>query len=147
MPNIATLLKDEIIRLARKELRKELEGMRTASAQYRSDIAALKRRVADLEKQVSRAAKKSPANAMAQTGDESPIKIRFRAKGLAAHRQRLGLSAAEAGVILGVSAQTVYNWEAEKSKPRQSQLAAIAMFRKMGKRQAQGALVKREDEG
>lgn len=140
MPNIATLLKNEIIRLARKEMRKELEGMRKASAQYRSDIAALKRRVADLEKQVSRAAKKSPRTATAQTGDESFTKIRFRAKGLATHRQRLGLSAAEAGVILGVSAQTVYNWEAEKSRPRPSQLAAIAAFRKMGKRHAKGEL-------
>lgn len=144
MPNIATLLKDEIIRLARKELRKELEGMRTASAQYRSDIAALKRRVADLEKQASRAARKSTGTAVAQISEESLTKIRFRAKGLATHRQRLGLSAAEAGVILGVSAQTVYNWEAEKSKPRQSQLAAIAMFRKMGKRQAKGELGKTE---
>jgi DNA-binding transcriptional regulator YiaG len=144
MPNIASMLKDEIIRLARKEMRKELEGMRKASAQYRSDIAALKRRVADLEKQVSRAAKKSPGIAMAQTDDESSTKIRFRAKGLATHRQRLGLSAAEAGVILGVSPQTVYNWEAEKSRPRQSQLVAIAMFRKMGKRQVKGELDKTE---
>ncbi|MBK7292250.1 MAG: helix-turn-helix transcriptional regulator [Holophagaceae bacterium] len=144
MPNIASILKDEIVRLARKEMRKELEGLRKASAQYRSDIAGLKRRVADLEKQVSRAAKKAPGTATSKTTDESSTKFRFRAKGLATHRQRLGLSAAEAGVILGVSAQTVYNWEAEKSRPRQSQLAAIAAFRKMGKRHAKGELAKTE---
>jgi len=123
-------------------MRKELEGLRKASAQYRSDIVGLKRRVTELEKQLSRVTKKAPGTTTAKTTDGSSTNIRFRAKGLATHRQRLGLSAAEAGVILGVSAQTVYNWEAEKSRPRQSQLAAIAAFRKMGKRQVKGELAK-----
>jgi len=125
-------------------MRKELEGLRKAFAQYRSDLAGLKRRVGDLEKQVSRAAKKASGTTISKTTDESSTKIRFRAKGLATHRQRLGLSAAEAGVILGISAQTVYNWEAGKSKPRQSQMAAIAAFRKMGKRRAKGELATAE---
>ena len=47
MPNIASVLKDEILRLARKEVRSELEGLKKASGQYRSDIASLKRQVAD----------------------------------------------------------------------------------------------------
>ena len=144
MPNIASILKNEIVRLARKELRKEVEGLRKASAQYRTDIAGLKRQVAALEKLASRVAKKTPGTATSKITDGSSTNIRFSAKGLATHRQRLGLSAAEAGVILGVSAQTIYNWEAEKSRPRQSQLAAIAAFRKMGKRQAKGDLVKTE---
>lgn len=144
MPNIASILKDEIVRLARKEMRKELEGLRKASAQHRTDIAGLKRRVADLEKQVSRVAKKASGTAPSKTTDDLTTKIRFSAKGLATHRQRLGLSAAEAGVILGVSAQTVYNWEAGKSKPRQAQLGAIATFRKMGKRQTKAELTKTE---
>ena len=144
MANIASILKDEIVRLARKEMRKELEGLRKASTQYRSEIAGLKRRVADLEKQVSRVAKKASGTATSKTTDESSTKIRFSAQGLATHRQRLGLSAAEAGVILGVSAQTVYNWEAEKSRPRQAQLASLATFRQMGKRQAKSELAKTE---
>jgi DNA-binding transcriptional regulator YiaG len=61
--------------------------------------------------------------------------VRFSAKGLASQRQRLGLAAAEMGLLLGVSAQTVYNWEAGKSRPRQQQLAAIAALRGLGKRQ------------
>jgi hypothetical protein len=45
MPNIATILKAEILRLARKEVRSEVEGLKKASTLYRSEIAALKRRV------------------------------------------------------------------------------------------------------
>jgi len=44
MANIESVLKEEITRLARKEIRKETEGLKKASAQYRTEIAALKRR-------------------------------------------------------------------------------------------------------
>jgi DNA-binding transcriptional regulator YiaG len=49
------------------------------------------------------------------------------------------------GTLLGVAAQTVYNWEAGKSRPRQQQLAAIAAVRKTGKRQLKALLAKSED--
>ena len=57
MANIGTLLKEEISRLTRKELRIETQSLKKASAQYRSDIAALKRRTAELEQQLSRLGK------------------------------------------------------------------------------------------
>lgn len=135
MPNIASVLKEEIARVARKELRNETEKLRKASVQYRSEIAALKRRVGALEQQVARKAKSS-----APTPAEQAAPLRFSAKGLSAQRQRLGLSAAAMGVLLGVSAQTVYNWEAGKSRPRQLQMAAIGIVRRMGKREAQDRL-------
>ncbi len=140
MPNIASVLKGEILRLARKEVRGETEGLKKASAQYRSDIAGLKRRVAALEKLLSRQEKKSVGKPASPGDGEANTRLRFSAKGLAKQRQRLGLSAAEAGALLGVSAQTIYNWEAGKSKPRQQQLTAIASFRTMGKRQAKAQL-------
>ena len=140
MPNIASVLKEEVIRLARKELRSETEGLKKASAQYRSDIAGLKRRVAALEKQASRFEKKAAGKATPQAADDATTRIRFSAKGLVTQRQRLGLSAADMGVLLSVSAQTIYNWEAGKSKPRQQQLIAIATLRGMGKRKAKAKL-------
>jgi DNA-binding XRE family transcriptional regulator len=44
------------------------------------------------------------------------------------------------GALLGVSAQTIYNWEAEKTRPRQEQLVAFAALRGMGKRQVTAKL-------
>jgi DNA-binding transcriptional regulator YiaG len=140
MPNIASILKEEIVRLARKETRQELEGLRKASAQYRSDIAALKRRMTSLESQVTRLGKREPGRTESAPADEGTLRPRFSAKGLASQRQRLGLSAADMGILLGVSAQTIYNWEAGKSKPRSSQLAAIAALRGTGKRNAKARL-------
>ena len=69
--------------------------------------------------------------------EEEPGKgLRFSAKGFGAKRQQLGLSAADAGRLLGVSPLSVYKWEGEKAHPRASQLPAIAAFRKLGKRAA-----------
>lgn len=136
MPNIASVLKEEIVRLARKELRQETEGLKKASAQYRSEIAALKRRVTALEKQVSRVDKRAPGKTTAEGATPAGTSVRFSAKGLATQRGRLGLSAADMGTLLSVSAQTIYNWEAGSTRPREPQVAAIAALRGIGKKQA-----------
>ena len=136
MPNIASVLKDEIHRLARKETRAETEGLKKAIAKYRSEIADLKRRVSVLEKLRTHSIKSHPkANTTTEPNAGSTVRYRFSPQRLAAQRQKLNLSAAEMGTIVGVSAQTIYNWEAGKSRPRQQQLAALAAVRGLGKRQ------------
>ena len=140
MPNIASVLKDEVLRLARKEVRRELEGLKKASAQYRSDIAALKRQVAAFAKQQARLLKKGPSKVAAEAEGEGATRFRFSPKRFSAHRAKLGLSAGDMGTLIGVSAQTICNWEAEKSRPRQQQLAALAAVRKMGKREIKAQL-------
>ena len=45
-------------------------------------------------------------------------------------RERLGLSAESLGKVLGVSGQSIYNWESGKGRPRQDQLAKLLQLRK-----------------
>ena len=52
LPNSASVLKEEIARLVRRQLRGETENLKKASSCYRSEIAALKRRIEALEKHV-----------------------------------------------------------------------------------------------
>lgn len=147
MSNIATVLKAEISRIARKEIRAETQSLKTQSTHYRSHIAALKRQLADLEKVVR---KQSRCNEDASTTIErsAPMErhgvtrngLRFRAEGFATHRRRLGLSASQAGALLGVSGQTIYHWEAGKARPRPSQLPRIDALRKLTKKGAAAAV-------
>jgi DNA-binding transcriptional regulator YiaG len=145
MPNIASILKAEITRIARKEVRSEVEGLRKAIATYRTEIAALKRRSQSLEQELRRLAKALPKPKYAPI-DESGTALRFSAKSLASQRRRLGLSAEDCGLLLGASGQSVYNWEAGKARPRESHLAAIAGLKRLGKRQAIGVLASRKSE-
>ena len=144
MPNIASVLKSEIVRVARKEIRSEVEGLKKAAGAFRSEIAALKRRTQSLEQELRRLGKALPRRAPVAI-DESAKSLRFSAKGLASQRQRLGLSADDCGRLLGASGQSVYNWEAGKARPRASHLPAIAALRTLGKKQAAAVLASRKD--
>ena len=53
MPSIATVLKEEIVRLSRKEGRSLIDPTKKTTTQTRHDVAALKRQVAQLERQVA----------------------------------------------------------------------------------------------
>jgi len=54
---------------------------------------------------------------------------------MAANRKRLELSAVDFGRMIGATGQSVYSWEAGKSKPKLRNLAAIAALRGIGKRE------------
>jgi DNA-binding transcriptional regulator YiaG len=138
--NIASVLKEEITRLARKETRSETDRLRKASAQYRSEIAALKRRTAALERQISRLEKLLPQKVQEKTEPKAKTNARFTAKGFKSLRKRLGLTAEAIAGLLGVSAPTIYNWEAGNSSPRDQQMVRIVMLRGMGKKEV-GAIL------
>jgi len=141
MPNIGTVLKEEIVRLSRKEGRRQVDATRKTATQLRHDVATLKRQVAQLERQVALLSRKTlgPKPTAARTnGDGKPG--RFSAKGLQAQRTRLGLGAGAFGKLLGVSAQSIYNWESKKARPRAEQIAKLSALRGVGKREAAARL-------
>ena len=146
MPNIASLLKEEIARVSRKQLRSETEALKKANSGYRSQIAELKRRMQALEQQMKRLQKgqgggRGAAAAAASDEEEGDGRsIRYSAKSLASQRRRLGLSAAALAKLLGVSALSVYKWESGNTRPRRKQIEAIASLREMGRRDVQRRL-------
>jgi DNA-binding XRE family transcriptional regulator len=140
MPNIASLLKNELSRVARKEVRGETASLKKAVSAYRSQIAALKRRTQALEQQLRQLSKVSAKAAPAPPREDPAETLRFSAKGLASQRRRLGLSAADCGLLVGASSQSIYNWEEGKVRPRAKLLPAIATLRTLGKREATARL-------
>lgn len=139
MPNIANVLKEEIARIARKELRAELLQLRTILAKQRSEIAELKRSHKQLLKDVGRAQKLVSNPPPSSSEMEMEAKLRFSANRLAALRAKLGVSAADFGLLTGTSGQSVYKWESG-TRPRAKQLQAIAAIRHISARQAAARL-------
>ncbi|MCW5631937.1 MAG: helix-turn-helix transcriptional regulator [Rubrivivax sp.] len=138
MPNIAQLLREEVSRVARKQSRAEVASLRRTVARQRSDVAALKRQVADLTQKLS--AMQKQRRSVAPEPETPMAAVRFSAKGLASHRRRLGLSAAELGRMFGVSGQTIYIWESGRARPRPGHMPAIAALRTLGRKQAAAVL-------
>jgi len=145
MPNIASILKSEIARVARKEVRGETLGLKKTVVAYRAEIAALKRRTQALEHELRRLRKATSRLVPVIAKEVSDQKLRFSAKGLAAQRRRLGLSADDCGLLVGTSGQSIFNWEQGKVRPRAEHLPAIATLRTMGKREAAARLAPRRE--
>jgi hypothetical protein len=140
MPNVATVLRDEIARLSRKEIRNQVDPTRKATAQHRREIRLLKRQIAQLEQQVKLLSGKVLGTRPVVPAGSGAKPLRYSAKGLLSQRKRLGLSATDFGVLAGVSAQSIYNWEREASHPRPEQIGKLAALRGIGKREAAARL-------
>ena len=152
MATLANALKEEINRLARKEVRQQIAETVKSAARSEREIAELKRQIQTLQQKPSAtrtqdapkqpAGKKAPskkATAKRQGGQAAgaqSARSRFSAANLKASRERLGLSADNYGRLIGVSGLSIYNWEGGKAKPRESSIAALATIKGIGKREA-----------
>lgn len=137
MPNIAKVLKDEITRLARKEVRAAQEKLKGATAQHHREIANLKNQLATLKRQVIALERQVRKPEVAPKVSAATRATRFVPKGLASTRKRLGRSAADLSKMMGVSAQTIYNWERGVTRPGPEQQGKLTSLRGVGKRQLQ----------
>jgi len=138
MSSFAASLRGEITRLARKECKLLVEPLLKANSAQRRQIVQLKREIAELRRSSQQAlARPQTSSSAAPT---SSTKVRFSAAGLKSMRAKLGLSASDFGRLLDASGQSVYNWEAGKSVPRQAQRVKLASLRGLGKREARRRL-------
>ena len=141
MANLAQTLKNEISRLARKQVKQEVSALRDAATRYRSDIAELKRQVRDQQRRIAFLESQESKRVKSPKAPKEAVEnARFSPKWLRSHREKLGLSAADYAKLVGVSTQTIYLWEREQTKPRKSQLPALVDVRKLGVREAQRRL-------
>ncbi|MHC4406595.1 MAG: helix-turn-helix domain-containing protein, partial [Planctomycetota bacterium] len=137
MPNLAATLKEEIQRLARKEIKAQTGSTKHAVAKYRSEIAQLKRQLREQEKKIAfLETQEQKRLEEPQAAEEATEGVRFSARSVKSQRERLGFSAKDYAVLVGVSPLTIYNWEHGKSRPRKEQLAALVAVRGIGKREA-----------
>jgi DNA-binding transcriptional regulator YiaG len=143
MSTLINSLKSEIARVARKELKEELQALRKVTTSHRSEIAALKRQVKSLATALKAATKTSTAGSKKSQAADEPAAVpgmRYSAERLVALRNKFGITQAQMASLLGVSYLSVHKWEAGAAKPRAAQLQKIALASTMGKREVQRKL-------
>lgn len=141
MPNLQSVLTQEIRRLARREVRSELEATRKAVAQHRREIAELKRKNAALERTVGFLQSRERSRLKSEPETAKPRQgTRFSTRSLKAQRRKSGLSQGDYATLVGVSPSTIYNWESGATKPGKKQLAVLVSIRGLGKREAKKRL-------
>ena len=140
MGNLIHALRNEITRLAKKETKGQTTALRAGSAKYRREIAELKRVTSDLDKRLAYIEKQERKRAKRPPPPELAAGTRFFPKGLKSHRARLGLSAADYGLLAGVSGKMIYKYERGETKPRRAQVAKLVAVRNLGKRETRRRL-------
>jgi DNA-binding transcriptional regulator YiaG len=134
MTNPYSALKAEIVRLARKEVKAETLALKQTITHHRAVLSALKKQVASLEqalRQTRKSATKTLTAVESSTAAAEPVQRRFSPARLAAHRARLGLSAADYGKLVGMSGAIVYLWEKAEARPNASVVDALARLKSL----------------
>ncbi len=142
MPNLSSILKTEISRISRKEIKVSLKALQSSNATLRKTVTELKKRVASLESQL----KKLPTSATSireqEIAPEAAENVRVSSKSIMTLRKKLGLSQGSFAKLLGVSSQAVYVMEHKggQLRLRQATLKKYLSIRSLGKKEARKLL-------
>lgn len=145
MPDVASVLKQEISRIARKEIAATTRIQSKQIQSLKSTVRDLKAQVASLNQSVARLSKVTSRQLSEPQQSAEPSAVRLSAKGIKKHRQRLKLSQGEMARLLGVSTASVGFWETGRTRPQGDNRAAIAELRTMGIKDARATLESMSD--
>jgi len=135
-------LQSEITRVARREIKKELDPIKRVNASQRKYIADLRRELSDLQKEVKQLQKASGTSAPVKP-EGTDQRFWITGKGALSLRKRLGLTQIEFAQLVGITQQTVVRWEKTEGKIAlrgEAIQARLQEVRTMGKKDAAEAL-------
>jgi DNA-binding transcriptional regulator YiaG len=144
VPNLAKVLQEEIRRITRRETRDELARLHQEHVALRRRVAALSKQVALLERAAGRAPAAQGVTPEADTALAGMPATPGRISGKAVRRlrEKLGLTQAEFGRLVGVSGQSVYQWERHEGQLqlRSSTRQALTEVRALGTREVRARI-------
>lgn len=135
MPDIKQVLSEEIRRLAKKELKAAIAPLQSQLAALKKTVAEQSRRLQALERCCPAAEPAAPP-AVKQGAPEAAAEAkvpRITAERIVKLRQKLGLTQAQFAALLGVNQFTASRWELGRNRPREAQKRKICALRDMGK--------------
>jgi DNA-binding transcriptional regulator YiaG len=130
MPDLGKALREEMTRVAGRELRAALNPLNEQIRSLEREVSALSSQIAGTQGPAAKPSGQPSGDAKPDARNEK-VSVRVTPASIKKHRKRLRLSQAQMGKLLGVSAITILNWEQGKSKPRTANREAIAELRTM----------------
>jgi DNA-binding transcriptional regulator YiaG len=144
MGKIETMIKSEIQRLARREIRSTFRPLKREVRAMRLKLSGLMKGFGNLNRitkeQVQRASEQFK---LESSPDEIKI-ARFSPARIRALRLKKGLSQKELGMLIGVSLGTVVLWEKGKITPKAERKGALIALRKLKKREIRRVLAEKK---
>jgi len=143
MGKVEGILRSEIIRLAKREIRKisvpmgkKVRSLKDVVSQLRRTVLALERFTTQQQKELGRGRIKLEAT------QEEVKKSRFSPRLVRSLRKRLGITQKEMATLMGVTIGAIYQWEKGIFEPRGQKKGMLVALRKLGRREVKGLLKK-----
>ena len=134
MGKVEGIIKSEIVRLAKREVRKTLVPLgrdvrlvKSAVSQLRKTVLALKRFVAQQQNELKK--RKIPLEAT----PEEVKKSRFSPTLIRSLRRHLRITQKELAILTGVTVGAAHQWEIGKFKPKDEKKSVMVGLRKLGR--------------
>ena len=145
MPDVARVLREEVQRLAKRQVKAGLTPLKRDTVRLKKQVAELRHELATLtrtSRELLARVTAVVATKETEVATERAATLRPTSKSLVRLRRRLDLTQVEFGKLLGVSGQAVLNWEGKGSRVRMrsANLAPLAGIQTMGKREARRRL-------
>jgi DNA-binding transcriptional regulator YiaG len=144
MSKLEATIKDEIVRLARREIRstlvplgRDVRLLKNTVSQLRKAVLVLERLAAQQQKELGK--RKVPLEATPEEVKES----RFSPALIRSLRKHLGISQKELAILSGVTVGAAHLWESGKFKPKDEKKAVMVALRKLGRREVRKLLEER----
>jgi DNA-binding transcriptional regulator YiaG len=135
MGKLEATIKSEIVRLAKREMRKtsvplgrDVRLLKSTVSQLRKTVLALERLAAQQQKELGK--RKIPLEAT----PEEVKKSRFSPRLIRSLRKHLGISQKELAILSGVTVGAVHMWESGKFRPKDEKKALIVGLRQLHRR-------------
>ena len=129
------IIKSEIVRLAKREIRKTLVPLgrdvrllKSTVSQLRKAVLLLERLMAQQQKELGK--RKVPLEAT----PEEVKKSRFSPRLIRSLRKSLGISQKELAILSGVTVGAVHMWESGRFRPKDEKKSLMVGLRKLGRR-------------
>jgi len=139
MPKMEGIIKSEIIRLAKREVRSVFRPLRREVRQMRIKLSGLAKGIASLNRMTKEMHLEEAQPKLEATLEEVKAS-RLTPERIRGLRKTLGISMRELGVLTGTSLSAILSWEKGKFKPKGEKKAILVALRKVRKREVRKLL-------
>jgi len=141
MGKIGSIIKSEIERLAKREMRKvsvplgrDIRSLKNMILQLRKSVLSLERFTAQKQKELSN------REIRLEAPPEEIKQSRFSPRLLQSLRKRLGITQKELAILAGVSLGAAHLWETGKFRPKDNKMGVLLALRKLNRREVRELL-------
>lgn len=140
MGKVEAIIKSEIVRLAKREMRKVTTPLKKDVWNLKSAVSQLRKTVLDLERFIALQRKEWEKKPPLEAAPEEIETSRLSPRLIRSLRKRLRLSQRDLARLAGVTPLAVYQWESGVFKPKKEKRGVLVALRKLGRRDAKKLL-------